>query len=290
MIRVLLACLFALLAFAANSLLCRMALRDTAIDPATFTSVRFAAGAVSLSILLKATQPNARRRIDWFATIALIAYGSAFSFAYVNLTAGTGALLLFGSVQLVMLAAGLKSGERMTSLGILGWLMTVAGVIVLVAPGVTAPRVVPAALMSVAGVAWGLYTLRGRGSHSPLRDTTTNFVLALSPAIIINVIFWRHASFDPPGMMLAAVSGSLASGMGYAVWYWALPRLRAMTAANLQLSVPVITAIGGIVFFKEQLTSRLLASSVLVLSGIALAARRSGNAHTASVARQRPSL
>jgi drug/metabolite transporter (DMT)-like permease len=288
-IRIFLACLFALLAFAANSLLCRAALRDTAIDPATFTSVRIAAGAAALFILLKLTQPQVRMRVDWLAPLALIAYAIAFSFAYVELTAGTGALLLFGTVQLVMLAAGLKFGERMALAGFVGWVITVAGVVVLVAPGVTAPPLLPAISMAIAGAAWALYTLRGRGSKSPLSDTTINFLAALPVAILINAILWRRASFDSRGLVLAAVSGALASGMGYAAWYSVLPRLRAITAANLQLSVPVIAAAGGIIFFREQVTSRLLAAAVLVLSGIALATRRRAAVSRSAVARETPS-
>ena len=289
MTRNVVACLFALCAFSANSLLCRMALRDAAIDPATFTSIRLAAGAATLFALLKARQPKVRARIDWLAAIALVAYALAFSFAYVALTAGTGALLLFGAVQLVMLTAGLRGGERVTPLGIIGWVITISGVVVLVAPGVTAPPVIPAAFMAFAGAAWGLYTLRGRGSQKPLQDTTTNFLVALPLAILISVILWHRASFTPRGVMLAAVSGSVASGIGYVAWYSVLPRLRAMTAANLQLTVPVLTAIGGIVFFKEQLTPRLLASTVLVLTGIALATRRVGHVSRTELARDRAS-
>ena len=266
---------FALLAFAANSILCRMALRDTSIDPASFTSVRIVAGAITLWILVRLGNRRASVAGTWISSFALLAYAIAFSFAYVAVTAGTGALLLFGAVQLIMISAGLAAGERIDFSMALGWMLAVAGLVILVFPGVSAAPATQSALMLCAGAAWGVYSLRGRRSSDPLRDTAGNFARAVPGALLISAIMWRHSSLDRTGMALAALSGSLASGVGYAAWYTALPRLRAIAAANLQLSVPLITSLAGVVLFAEPITVRLASASVLLLGGIALATRHS---------------
>jgi drug/metabolite transporter (DMT)-like permease len=266
---------FALLAFAANSILCRMALRDTSIDPASFTSVRIVAGAITLWILVRLGNRRASVAGTWISSFALLAYAIAFSFAYVAVTAGTGALLLFGAVQLIMISAGLAGGERIDFKIALGWMLAVAGLVILVFPGVSAAPPMQSALMLCAGVAWGVYSLRGRRSSDPLRDTAGNFARAIPGALLISAIMWRHSSLDRTGVALAALSGSLASGVGYAAWYTALPRLRAIAAANLQLSVPLLTSVAGVVLFAEPITVRLATASVLLLGGIALATRRS---------------
>jgi drug/metabolite transporter (DMT)-like permease len=275
MSRVALATLFALLAFAANSILCRMALRHASIDPASFTSVRLVAGALTLWILVWV----GRRRIsgagNWTSAFVLLAYALAFSFAYVAVTVGTGALLLFGAVQLIMISVGLAGGERIDWGIAVGWLLAVTGLVLLVFPGVSAPPPTQAALMLCAGVAWGCYSLRGRSSSDPLRDTAGNLIRAAPGALIISALMWRHSSFDRTGLLLAALSGSVASGIGYAAWYTALPRLRAIAAANLQLSVPLLASLGGVLLFGEPITIRLATSSVLLLGGIALATRHS---------------
>lgn len=275
MSRVALAATFALLAFAANSILCRMALRHASIDPASFTSVRLLAGAVTLWILVRLGKPQVSAGGNWISAFALLAYATAFSFAYVAVTAGTGALLLFGAVQLIMIAVGLVRGEQIDLRIALGWLLAVAGVVILVLPGVSAAPPIEAALMLGAGIAWGIYSLRGRRTSDPLRDTAGNFIRASPGALLVSALMWRHRSFDGTGVLLAALSGSLASGVGYAAWYVALPRLSAITAANLQLSVPLIAAFAGVVLFGEPITLRLAVSSVLLLGGIALATRRS---------------
>ena len=188
----------------------------------------------------------------------------AFSFAYVAVTAGTGALLLFGAVQLIMISAGLAGGERIDFRIALGWMLAVAGLVILVFPGVSAAPPTQSALMLCAGAAWGVYSLR---------DTAGNFARAVPGALLISAIMWRHSSLDRTGVALAALSGSLASGVGYAAWYTALPRLRAIAAANLQLSVPLLTSLAGVVLFAEPITVRLVSASVLLLGGIALATR-----------------
>jgi drug/metabolite transporter (DMT)-like permease len=267
--------LLALLAFASNSLLCRSALRDTSIDPASFTTIRLVTGAVTLWLLVRVRTGRVALGGNWRSAIALLVYAVAFSFAYVGLTAGTGALLLFGAVQLVMISAGLMAGERVVAQIAAGWLLAIVGVVILLMPGVSAAPVPEGALMLCAGIAWGSYTLQGRRSREPLLDTAGNFARAAPAALLISVILRSSRSWDPAGVVYAALSGSIASGLGYAMWYAALPRLSAITAGNAQLSVPVLTALGGVALFGEPITLRLLISSVLVLGGIAIATRRS---------------
>ncbi|MGH8137474.1 MAG: DMT family transporter [Steroidobacteraceae bacterium] len=278
MSRFAIAAVLAMLAFASNSILCRMALGGTHIDPATFTSVRLVTGAATMWILVRMSRGRLGKAGDWGSAFALLVYAVAFSFAYVGVTTGTGALLLFGAVQLIMISAGLIAGERFNPRIALGWILAAAGVAILVFPGVTAPPLREAVMMLGAGVAWGVYSLRGRRSDDALRDTAGNFVRAAPGALLISAILWTHRSWDPAGAILAALSGSLASGLGYAAWYTALPRLSAIAAGNAQLSVPVIAAFGGVVLFGEAVTPRLMVSSVLVLGGIALALRQSTRA------------
>ena len=273
MSRTIAAALFALLCFAANSVLCRMALRQPHIDPASFTSIRLAAGAATLWLLGRA---HARRSGtgSWRSALALIAYAIAFSFAYLGLTAGTGALLLFGAVQVVMIAAGFFAGERIVAGIVMGWLLAVAGLVLLLLPGITAPPPADALCMLVAGGAWGVYSLRGRGSTDALGDTAGNFVRAVPAALLISALLWARRAADTQGVILAALSGSIASGLGYAAWYTALPRLGAIAAANAQLAVPVIAALAGVALFAEPITLRLVVATVLVLGGTALAVHR----------------
>ena len=274
MSRVALATGFALIAFAANSILCRMALRQTSIDPATFTSVRIVSGAITLWILVQLGNRRGSVGGTWASAFALLAYAIGFSFAYVAITAGTGALLLFGAVQLIMIASGSAAGERINLRIACGWVLAMAGLVTLVFPGVSAAPAAQSALMLCAGVAWGIYSLRGRRSGDPLRDTAGNFARAVPGALLISAILWRRSSWDEMGVVLAVLSGAIASGLGYAAWYTALPRLRAIAAANLQLSVPLLASLGGVVFFAEPITLRLAAASVLLLGGIALATRK----------------
>ncbi len=274
MSRALAAALFALLAFAANSVLCRMALRQAHIDPASFTTIRLLSGALTLWILVRAGRRGRAPAGSWSSALVLLVYAVPFSFAYVGLTAGTGALLLFGAVQVAMIAAGFFAGERIDRVIVLGWLLAVAGLTLLLLPGISAPPPLDAAFMLIAGVAWGVYSLHGRRSTDALADTAGNLVRSVPGALLVSAVFWAQRSADWQGALLAAVSGSIASGLGYAAWYTALPRLGAIAAANAQLSVPVIAALAGVALFGEPITVRLAVSSVLVLGGTALAVRR----------------
>jgi drug/metabolite transporter (DMT)-like permease len=263
----------AMLAFAANSLLCRLALRQDHIDPASFGAIRLAAGALVLACLMRGRSP-ASGRGDWrapFASAALLfAYVALFSFAYVSLAAGTGALILFGTVQLTMLGAGLLAGERFTPLGWSGMLLALAGLAVLLLPGAAAPSPVGALLMAGAGAAWGGYSLRGRGAADPLAATAASFMRAAPLGILLALVFAARAHADARGVGLAIASGALTSGLGYVVWYAALRRLSALRAAVVQLSVPPVTAFGGVLLLGEAFTLRLGLASLAIIGGIAL--------------------
>jgi drug/metabolite transporter (DMT)-like permease len=265
---------FALLAFAANSVLCRMALCAAHIDPASFMSIRLLAGAATLWLLVGISARDRRLGGDWPSALALLAYATAFTFAYMGLTAGTGALLLFGAVQVAMIAAGFVGGERIDGLIALGWALAVGGLLLLLLPGASAPPTRAALFMLIAGIAWGIYSLRGRRSANALADTAGNFVRAVPGSLLVSALLWSRRSADTEGIVLAALSGSIASGLGYAAWYTALPRLGAIAAANAQLTVPVIAALAGVWLFAEPIGLRLAAASVLVLGGTALAIRR----------------
>lgn len=264
----------AMLAFAANSILNRLALADTVIDAASFTLIRIAAGALVLWLLLrtdKAGRKTAPLSGDWPGATALFLYAAAFSFAYRDLTAGTGALLLFGTVQASMIAAGLLKGERFGRLQAAGFILALAGLAVLLVPGVSAPPVEAALLMVLAGLTWGVYSLRGRrGGGTPLAMTAGNFMRAVPLAVGLSMISAADARIDAIGAVYAMLSGAIASGLGYAVWYSALRGLNATQAASVQLSVPVIAAIGGALLLAEPLTLRLAVASAATLGGIAL--------------------
>ncbi|MDQ1523058.1 MAG: hypothetical protein QOE47_982 [Pyrinomonadaceae bacterium] len=275
----------ALVAFAANSVLCRAALGGATIDAASFTTVRLVSGAFALlliSTLVKKNLPSLQRRVRFVPALLLFSYAAAFSFAYTKLSTGTGALLLFGSVQATMLLAALSSGERPHAFEWAGLALALAGLVYLVFPGLSAPPLLSSAVMAVAGISWGLYSLIGRGARDPLADTTNNFVLALPLACAVNLVtlgVGAGAHVSTSGVMLAVVSGALASGMGYVVWYAALRNLTATRAATVQLPVPLLAAAGGVIFMSEQLSLRLLLAAAAILGGVALALM--GRAQTA---------
>lgn len=261
----------ALLAFAANSLLCRMALGPQAIDAASFTTVRLAAGALVLWLIAGTRGPSREpSRNDWMSAAMLYAYAVAFSFAYVSLSVGTGALILFGAVQLTMFFAGLRGGEHFSLLSWAGLIVALAGLVYLVWPGVTAPDPVGAVLMAAAGLSWGIYSLRGRGAGNPLRVTARNFLLAVPMGLLTSVLFAADMHVDARGLALAIASGAVASGVGYVIWFAALRGLSATSAATVQLAVPVVAAFGGVVLLAEPVTLRLLIASAATLGGIAI--------------------
>ncbi len=261
----------AMLAFAANSLLCRLALGAGSIDAASFTSVRIISGATALGLIMAMLRRGGGRpSADWRAVVALFAYMAFFSFAYLSLSAGTGALILFGAVQLTMFIFALRAGEHFTLLSWGGLSLAIAGLIYLVSPGVTAPDAFGAVLMAIAGIAWGFYSLLGRGAADPLVASAGNFIYSVPLAVIVSLFFWRDFSVSSTGLALAIASGALASGCGYVVWYAALSGLTATRAATVQLSVPVIAAFCGVVLLSEQVTPRLLIASAVTLGGVAI--------------------
>jgi drug/metabolite transporter (DMT)-like permease len=257
-------------AFAGNSLLCRVALRNTQIDAATFTSIRLLSGAIALWLIVRLRDHAPVGAGNWLSALALFAYAGAFSFAYITLPAGTGALLLFGAVQATMIGWGLWRGERLQIRQVTGLLLAFAGLVGLVLPGVSAPSPVGSLLMLGAGVAWGVYSLRGRGAGDATRTTAGNFARAVPFAAALSLATIAWTSFDRAGIVYATASGALTSGVGYAIWYTALKALKATHAATVQLSVPAIAALGGVLFLGEPVTVRLVLAAAAILGGIAL--------------------
>ena len=268
--------LLALVGFAANSLLCRMALGPRLVDAATFTAIRIVSGAlVLLALVLAAGEPRPPAPLakagSWASAAALFVYAAAFSFAYLRIGAGIGAVLLFGAVQATMLAWALREGERLHWSQAAGLAAALAGLVALVRPGISAPDPVGAVLMIAAGAAWGIYSLRGRGAARPLVVTASNFALSVPFALGLGALAWRGAHLTTRGAVLAAVSGAVTSGIGYSLWYKALRGLSATQASVVQLSVPVLAAAGGVALLGEVLTVRLLACGAVILGGVALA-------------------
>lgn len=272
--RIVLLTLLALLAFAGNSLLCRAALAHSSIDAASFTTIRLLSGAITLWLLLVLQQPSATARLrpqgDWFSALALFVYAAGFSFAYLQLNTGMGALILFGAVQFSMLAYGLWRGERFTTLQWLGFVLACGGLVGLLLPGLAAPPLGGALLMIAAGVAWGVYSLRGKAAKDPLNVTAGNFLRTLPLTVLLSLLLINEVKIDTGGALYALLSGALTSGVGYAIWYRVLPQLNATTAATVQLSVPLVAALAGILLLNEPLTLRLLLAALAILGGIAL--------------------
>ncbi len=263
----------AMIAFAGNSIICRLALFDGALDAPTYTVVRLVSAAITLVVILILRGGGSFKPTDhgsWRSAITLAVYAICFSYAYISLGAATGALLLFGFAQLTMILAALVSGERPVLGEIVGWVVAALGLSALLLPGATSPSLSGSALMAVAGVGWGLYTLYGRDEAHPLASTAGNFVRVLAPAAGFGIVAVFTAEVSTEGLLLAALSGSLTTGVGYVIWYAALPSLSALQAALIQLSVPAIAALGGVALLGEALTTRLIACGLLILGGIAL--------------------
>jgi len=313
--RIFILTLLAMIAFASNSLLCRASLKETSIDPATFTLVRIFSGAAALWLVMKmrtrliadrtatlladfsetrvrfpsppfspkgrgdpfSLREKVRMRVldgkdggNWISAVALFAYAAGFSFAYASLSAGTGALLLFGAVQATMILWGLYKGERLSTIQLAGFIVAVAGLVVLVFPGLSAPPLIGSTLMLGAGVAWGIYSLRGKGERNPANVTTGNFVRAVPFAAALSIIFLPWTNYNLGGITYAIISGVVTSALGYLIWYSALAGLQTPSAATVQLSVPVLAATGGILALGEPITVRYVLASAAVLGGIAL--------------------
>ncbi len=263
---------FAMIAFASNSLLNRLALGQHTIDAISYTTVRLISGAIMLS-LIRSTQRKSGQPLlggSWLSAALLFLYALTFSFAYLSLSAGTGALILFGSVQLTMIIIALQNGERPQVLEWVGLAIALGGLIYLVLPGLSAPAPLGSILMLMAGIAWGFYSVRGRGSQNPLADSTGNFVCAVPMILLIRLISLNNIQLSSTGILFATLSGVLASGVGYVIWYSALRGLTTTRAAIIQLSVPALAAWGGVLLLSEHISARLLFAGILILGGIGL--------------------
>jgi len=264
----------ALVAFAANSLLCRLALAQPSIDAASFSLIRLLSGAITLWLIVILTRSRTAESLggNWLSAIFLFLYVVGFSFAYLDLSAGTGALILFGAVQATMLLSAILSGERPYFVEWFGLLLAILGLVYLILPGLTtAPSLIGSVFMVIAGVAWGIYSLRGRKTTTPLAATAGNFIRAVPLAMVVFLVSFDHIKISVEGTLAATLSGALASGIGYTIWYAALRGLSASRAATLQLTVPVLAAIGGIFLLSEVISLRLLLSAFMILGGVALA-------------------
>lgn len=288
-LRLALLTLVTMLCFAGNSVLCRLALRQTSIDAASFTTVRLVSGALMLALLVygrhhcRGMVPAASGRRNgfggnWLSALALFVYAAAFSFAYHQLSTGMGALLLFGAVQATMILTGLWLGERLNTRQVMGLLLALAGLVAILSPSLEAPPLGSALLMLASGVAWGVYSLRGRGVADPTGETAGNFLRAALMSALLSSALLAQQQLDTLGLLYAMLSGAVTSGLGYAIWYAVVPRLTRTRAATVQLSVPVLAAVAGVLFVQEPITLRLLLTSAAVLGGIALVVL---NKHTA---------
>ena len=260
----------AMVAFAANSVLCRLALGAGLIDAASFATVRTISGAALLAAILLLRQKTVAARPDWRSVVALYLYMVFFAFAYLSLSAGTGALILFGAVQLTMFTVALRSGEHFPKISWAGLALAIAGLVYLVSPGLTAPDPLGAALMTIAGISWGAYSLVGRSAKDPVEATAHNFLYAVPLVVATSLVFIGDFAITATGAAYAVVSGAVASGVGYVIWYAALRGLTGTGAATVQLSVPVIAAIGGVILLSEAVTLRLVVASAATLGGVAL--------------------
>lgn len=308
----------AMLAFAGNSVLCRLALEQGSIDPASFTSVRLFSGALMLSILLvsipklmlqktaftdnrtnssalniadeldpaelsvnkKSVNPEALlvksarlfslKQSSWVGGLSLFVYAAGFSFAYISLPAGTGALILFATVQITMLSYALVKGSRFSFGQWFGFAMALVGLVYLFLPGISAPPLLGALLMVTAGIAWGVYSILGKRVINPSQSTAENFIRASMITLLLSLVFVDNMSVSTQGILFAIVSGAITSGIGYAIWYAIIPLLKAASSASLQLTVPVVATIGGVIWLGEEMSIRLALASISILGGVAM--------------------
>ncbi len=269
-IRIAVLTMLAMIAFAGNSILCRIALKHTGIDAASFTSIRLVSGAAVLWVIAFFFRSDRTGRGNWVSAFALFAYAASFSFAYISLTAATGALLLFCAVQATMIGHYSWAGERLHKQQLAGLALAFGGLVCLLLPGLSAPPLIGSVLMLIAGVAWGIYSVRGKGAGDPTRVTAGNFLRASLFTALLSMLCYSNSNPDILGIVDAIASGAITSGLGYAIWYSVLPVLKATNAATVQLSVPAIAAFGGIIILGESLTLRVVLASFAILGGIAL--------------------
>lgn len=262
-----------MVAFAANSLFCRLALKNTSIDAASFTTVRILSAAAMLWLVMRWRTQSAFNHGSWRSALALFIYAAALSFAYRTIAAGAGALMLFGAVQVTMILAGFIAGERMGRFQSVGFVAAMSGLVILVLPGVETPSVLDSVLMLASGIAWGVYSLFGRGVADPVAATSGNFLRAAPLSIVLTLMALPWMKLDGRGVLYAVLSGALTSGLGYVMWYTVLRHMRAMTASTVQLSAPVIAALGGVALLNETVTPSLVIATLLILGGIALVLR-----------------
>lgn len=265
--------LLALIAFAANSVLCRLALGDGSIDASNFTIIRLLSGVIVLFFILKLKlrkSLSSTSKGSWFSGSMLFLYAITFSFAYITLDTGTGALILFGAVQITIIIYSIITGHKLHFLEWIGVLISLLGFIYLILPGVTSPSLIGFILMSIAGIAWGIYTVRGKASKDSLGDTAFNFLKTIPFVLIVFVFTFNTSHYSFEGILLAIISGGITSGIGYTIWYMAIRGLTTVQSAVVQLLVPVIAAFGGVIFISEVITYRLTISSILILGGILL--------------------
>ncbi|WP_088212381.1 DMT family transporter [Shewanella sp. Shew256] len=258
-----------MLAFACNSILCRLALKDGSIDAGSFTLIRLLSGAIMLW-LLSLNKPAPEAKGHWSSALALFVYAAGFSYAYINMTASMGALLLFGAVQATMIGYGLYRKEPFNTRQWFGLACAAAGLLFLLLPGLSAPPLLSSLLMISAGVAWGIYSIKGKGAQHPIPISAGNFIRTVPMALLLLLLVRDPLAVSQMGIIYALVSGAIASGLGYAIWYSILPLLSSTYAATVQLSVPLIAAVGGVLLLGEPLSLRLLAASCAILGGIAL--------------------
>ena len=260
----------ALIAFAANSVLCRKALGENKIDASGFTIIRLLSGAIVLIIILSLSKnkKNKETKGSWYSGTMLFLYAVTFSYAYITLDTGTGALIAFGSVQITIILYSIFSGHKLHWMEGLGTMIAFSGFVYLILPGVNSPPIKGFILMTIAGIGWGIYTLNGQGSKDPLKDTAYNFIRTFPFLILLFLFTMKDISYSLEGILLAVISGTVTSGIGYTIWYIALRGLTNVQSAVVQLLVPVIAAFGGVVFVSEVITFRLSLASLLILGGI----------------------
>jgi drug/metabolite transporter (DMT)-like permease len=260
----------ALIAFAANSVLCRLALGNNVIDASSFTIIRLLAGAIVLFciVLFSKGKTSTTSKGNLLSSFMLFLYAITFSFAYLSLDTGTGALILFGAVQITIIIHTLLSGNKLRPLEWLGVIISFLGFIYLISPGVSSPSIIGFVLMTIAGISWGIYTIKGQTSKNPLRDTTYNFIKTLPFITILYIATMTQSNYSTEGILLAVIAGGVTSGIGYTIWYMAIRGLSSIQSAVLQLLVPVIAAFSGVIFISEIITVRLTVSSILILGGV----------------------